>query len=208
MSRRYNKGLSTRPIIIRWPHIEGDYTDEFGRIVPEVYEAAGTLWHQAQGYALMMLRDEAKGQRLLLKATAIVSRVHEEQDTQIADLRGYLFQTFKHLVFGELAKEHRRMLRLAEMGECLKLNCDSDFIDHINTKILIEQIEKRMDSWTHDVFRLLVLDHTFEEIGRQRGKSGHVVRTKFRKQIIRIMKKIKAETDASKGKSSAYSATH
>lgn len=207
MSRRY-KGISARPIILTWPHIEGDYTDEFGRIVPEVYEAAGALWHQAQGYALMILRDEAKGQRLLLKATAIVSRVHEDQDTQIEDLRGYLFQTFKHLVFDERAKEQRHTLRVAELGECLKLSSDSDFIDQINTKILIEQIEERMDSWTRDVFGLLVLDHSFEEIGQKQGKSGHVVRTKFRKQIIRIMKRIKAETNASAAKSSAYSATH
>ena len=85
----------------------GEFADEFGVISPEVYQAAGELWPQAETLVHLKLRDSPTGMRLMLKAAATVSRKRREQPDQIRDLKAYLWTTFKHFISDEINKENR-----------------------------------------------------------------------------------------------------
>ena len=63
------------------------FTDEFGEIDRDVYAAADALWPQAERYALQTIRDAAAGQRLLMKACALITRRRNEMAGEIANLR-------------------------------------------------------------------------------------------------------------------------
>jgi hypothetical protein len=173
-----------------WPELSTAYTDEFGRIEPDVYEAAGALWKtRAERFALSTLADAPTGLRLMLKAVAVVSRKYAEPGNLIANLSAYLYQTYKHLVLAELKKENGHRQRATEREtelESLSVSLAEDVV----RKILVEQIMRQMDDWMREVFELLVLGHTFEEIGRLRDQNGHALGNKFNKHLKRLMKQI------------------
>jgi DNA-directed RNA polymerase specialized sigma24 family protein len=183
---------------IPWPSLETAYLDEFGQIETDVYLVASGLWRQAESYALRVLQDAQTGQILLLKATALVSRVKRESPKQIDNLQAYLYSTFKRLVLAQLEKEngHRKLevehlSQLPQPGESLSVDVDR--------KILIQQIMRSMESWMLEVFELLVLGHTFEEIAPRFNQSAHVLRTRYSKSLKKLTKQILAETlDAEK----------
>lgn len=174
-----------------WPTLETAYTDEFGDIDPEVYAAAGRLWRQGERYALSALGDASTGLRLMLKAAAIVSRRRTLPDDHITNLSAYLFQTYKHLVLAELEKENghrqREKDRQTEI-EAISVSLAED----VDRKILIQQIIRRMDEWMREVFELLTLGHSFEEIGKLRGQNAHALRTKFNRHLKRLTKQIQS----------------
>jgi hypothetical protein len=178
---------------VPWPSLASAYTDEFGHIEPNVYEAAGALWKvSGERLALSTLADAPTGLRLMLKAAAIVSRKHAEPESLIANLSAYLFQTYKHLVLAELEKENGHRQREKERQteiESLSVSLTED----LDRKILVQQLMGRMDDWMREVFELLVLGHTFEEIGRFRNQNAHVLRTKFNKRLKRLTKQIQSD---------------
>ena len=176
-----------------WPPLATAYTDEFGHISPDVYAAAGALWKiSAERLALSTLADAPTGLRLMLKAAAIVSRKHAEPGNVIANLSAYLYQTYKHLILAELEKENghrqRERERLSEI-ESLSVS----LLENVERKILVQQVIKHMDDWMREVFELLTLGHSFEEIWRLREEDAHVLRTKFSKQLKRLTKRIRPD---------------
>lgn len=176
-----------------WPELSIAYTDEFGLIDPVLYEAAGVLWKtSAERFALSTLADAPTGLRLMLKAVAIVSRKSAEPGNLIANLSAYLYQTYKHLVLAELEKENGHRRRETERQteiESLSVSLAED----VDRKILVQQIVRQMDDWMREVFELLTLGHTFEEIGRLRNQNAHALRTKFNKHLKRLTKQIQSE---------------
>ena len=176
---------------IIWPPLEAAYTDEFGEIDPEVYVAAGRLWSQGERFALSKLGDGASGLRLMIKATALVSRALASRDDPIANLPAYLFHTYRRLVIAELKEEKGHRQLETERQTELQGPSDSPAAD-IDRKILIEQIMARMDDWTRGVFQLRVLGHSFEEIGKLRGRNAHALRSKFNKRLKRLTKQIQS----------------
>jgi len=183
-----------------WPHLSSAYTDEFGQIEADVYRAAGELWRLAETYSIKVLQDSQAGQRLLLRAVAIVSRVYQERPDQINNLKAYLYRTFKRLVLDHLEKEngHRR-LEIENLSKLVHPG-DSTSAD-VERKILVQQIMRRMDAWMREVFELLMLGHTFEEIGPKFNQSAHLIRTKFSKELSKLTKRIQADTTAAEKKS-------
>jgi DNA-directed RNA polymerase specialized sigma24 family protein len=165
------------------------YVDEWGAIAPEVHRAAMTLREQAEKYARMTLRNEDAGHTLLAKASAIVTRALEDQPGDITNLPAYLFQTYKRLALAELEKEKSRERILANRaGEITQTGrADSAELDQ---QILVEELRKRMDERARQVFDLLVLGHTFEEIGLMLGKSSRAVRNNYYDHIERLKKEI------------------
>ena len=165
------------------------YIDEWGAIAPEVHRAAMGLREQAEKYARMTLRNEDAGHTLLAKASAIVTRALEDQPGGITNLSAYLFQTYKRLALDELEKEKSRERILANRaGEIAQTGrADSAELDQ---QILVEELRKRMDERTRQVFDLLVLGHTFEEIGLMLGKSSRAVRNNYYDHIDRLKKEI------------------
>jgi DNA-directed RNA polymerase specialized sigma24 family protein len=178
-----------------WPPLETGYTDEFGPIDAEAYQVAGHLWRQAESFARSKLGDEANGLRLLLKAAAQVSRLRAQQPDQITNLTAYLQQTYKRLVLAELEKENGHRQREEELArELSSLLCSPS--EELDRKILIQQLVRRMDEWTRQVFEWLALGHSFEEIGRALGRSPHATRNKYHERLKRLMQQIAAETEA------------
>jgi hypothetical protein len=64
-----------RSIRSAWSQLDCEYTDEHGRIAPDIYHAAGRLRQQALSFARSSLGDdEEQAQALLLRAAAQVTR--------------------------------------------------------------------------------------------------------------------------------------
>lgn len=177
-----------------WPTIDSAYIDEYGQIQVEVYMAAGLILEKAKRFAQATLQDPQAGSRLLFRAAAIVSLKISDVDTEIEDLKGYLFQTYKNLVLDELRKENRRKEIQTERRvelESLSVNVAED----IDRKILLEQIVLHMDPWLRRVYEWRCLDLDFELIAKSLGEKTHVVRSKYSKKLAQLIKQINQATD-------------
>jgi hypothetical protein len=166
-----------------WPPLDAAYNDEFGLIEPEVYAAAGQLWLKGEKYALSTIGDGAAGLRLMVKAVALVSRKRATPGHAIENLSAYLFQTYKRLLLAEMEKQNGHRQRDLESYAALsesRLNADAEELER---KILLQQIVVRMDGWMREIFELLTLGYSFEEIGRLRDENGHALSTKFNKNL-------------------------
>ena len=188
------------PAGTNWPPLETAYTDEFGHIEPEVYRTAGTLWNAyGEQYARSKLGDAPTGLRLMLKAAASVSRKYLDPNVHIESLPDYLFKSYKRLVLAELEMQNGHRRREAERHAEAASLPDATVAD-MDRKILIQQIIRRMDAWTREIFELLILRYTFEEIGKMRGENGHHIRTKYGKKLKGLKKLLEAESDSAEEK--------
>jgi DNA-directed RNA polymerase specialized sigma24 family protein len=175
-----------------WPTIDSAYTDEDGSIDPVVYEMAGQVWPHAERLAVSVLRDQAAGMRVMMRAVAIVSRRRGEAGFDIKDLRPYLFRVYKNLVLGELKKQNRRR-DLEEQWEG-QLSAASHTADGLDRKILIEELLSRMDLWTRRVFEWRVLGYKFEVIGEFLGMEANHVRSAYSKSMARLREDVKGDS--------------
>lgn len=177
-----------------WPPLESAYTDELGPIDPEVYQAAGAIWTRWGGrFALRTLKDEPAGLQLMLKAVANVSRRAAQGAPLITNLNSYLSLTYKRLVLAKLEEDSGHRQRERAVADELPLT-DSIVAD-VERKILVQQIIRRMDRWMREVFELLTLGYTFEEIGQSLGMASNVVRSKYQKNLMRLKKQLEGETE-------------
>jgi hypothetical protein len=176
-------------IITDQPEIATPYQDEWGEVSPEVYQAVVSLQEQAESYARATLGAEDAGRTLMAKAAALVTRVLEERQEQITSLEAYLFQTYKRLVQAELEKERTREKILAERAGEVSRN-GHNVSDELDQYILIEQLRMRMNQRTRQVFDLLALGHTFEEIGAMLGKTGRAIRNNYYEQVARLKEEV------------------
>jgi DNA-directed RNA polymerase specialized sigma24 family protein len=173
---------------LSWPSLDEGYIDEFGVICPEVYQAAGELWPQAESLVYSRLRDRPAGIRLMLKAAAAVSRILQEQPDQIRDLKAYLWTTFKRLISEEAENENR--YQPLEPEHHLTNNSHGPS-EALNDQILIEEVIAQMDSWTRTVFELRVLGYQFEEIAQMLKMRPNLLRSKFHKGIKKLSRQIR-----------------
>jgi DNA-directed RNA polymerase specialized sigma24 family protein len=173
---------------LSWPILDEGYTDEFGVICPEVYQAAGELWPQAENLVYSRLHDRPAGMRLMLKAAAAVSRKFQEQPDQIRDLKAYLWTTFKRLISEEVEYENRYQPLEPEQHLTNNYHGPSE---SINDQILIEEVMAQMDSWTRTVFELRVLGYQFEEIAQMLKMPPNLLRSKFQKEIKKLSRRIR-----------------
>lgn len=174
-----------------FPPIDAAYTDEFGRVDPEVHNVAREIWSPAKFFALRFLRDSHKGLDLLLKSVARVSRIRE--NTQIDNLRAYLYLTYKRLILAEIEKENGHQRLLSERFAAEVSNRETE--EELNKKILINELRLRMDDWTRDVFDLLSLGYTYENLVPRYGKAANVIRSKYSKKIAGLARRINSEIE-------------
>jgi DNA-directed RNA polymerase specialized sigma24 family protein len=177
-----------------WPAIESAYADEYGQIQLEVYMTAGAIREKVERFAQATLQDPQVGSRLLFRAAALVSLKMADGDTHIEDLKGYLFQTYKNLVLHELRKENRRKEIQTEHRnelDSLSINVAED----VDRKILLEQIVRHMDPWLRRVYEWRCLDYDFDLIAKSLGEKSHVVRSKYSKKLMRLIKQINQATE-------------
>ena len=172
---------------LAWPNLDEGYTDEFGVIYPEVYQAAGELWPQAETFISSKLHDHPAGMRLMLKAAAAVSRKNEEQPDQIRDIKAYLWTTFKRNIYEEAEKERR--LEPLKSGEWPENDVHAPS-EALNDQILIERVMTQMDSWTRTVFELRALGYHFEDIAQMLKMRPSLLRSKFHKKIKKLSRRL------------------
>lgn len=173
--------------VTSWPVVEQSWIDLYGAIDADIYGAAAELWPRAERIILQYQQDVSAGQQLMMKACALVTRRRGE--TELANVTAYLFQTWKHLFFAELAKNdgHRRL-------EASLASTDPPATADPERTILIQQIEQRMDAETRRIFHWLCLGHTFQEIGVFLGIRAESVRNKYNRQLHRLMEQFKSST--------------
>ncbi len=174
---------------MNWPLLDAGYTDEFGSVDPEVYHAAGQLWPEAERFACRRIGDGAAGMRLMLKAVAIVSQRRGEMAGDIAHLSAYLNKTYTRLVLAELKQINGR--KALEWAHAEELSPASDSTEEIERKILIEELCRRMDPWTREVFEARILGFGFEMLEQDLGMKANAIRARFSKQIARIKSEIR-----------------
>jgi DNA-directed RNA polymerase specialized sigma24 family protein len=182
-----------------WPEVQGAYLDEFGPIDPKVYTYATSLWPAVEPLVLRTIRDEHHGQRLMIKAVALVSRKLAEQPGRLTNLKSYLSQTFRRLLFEEFEKQTNHAERDAEVFALTTAIPDSPE-DEINKLILVHEILDRADSWTREVFHFLILGHTLDEIGSHYHMKGNFVRSRLSKRVKKLADQIRKETRAAERK--------
>lgn len=186
-----------------WAIGEQAFEDEFGPIERPVYEAGQQLWPRLESHARQTLGDGAAGQRLLMKACALVTRKYRENPAAIQNLPAYLHRTWQRLVLAELEKlnGHRRLAAqlVAEETAAQTWRQTSAELDR---RILLQQIIGQMDDWTRRVFEYLTLGFTYDEIAAQMGGNGHALRMRFDRQIKQLTKRLNPlpTTDASQFK--------
>lgn len=173
-----------------WPPLDARYIDEFGPVDLEVYGAAGQLWPKAERFARRKIGDGAAGMRLMFKAAAIVSRRRSEMAGNITHLSAYLYKTYTRLILAELKGINGR--RALESAHEAELSPVSDSTEEIERKILIEELCRRMDSWTRKVFELRTLGFGFDMMERELGMKANAIRARFSKQIARIRSEIES----------------
>ncbi len=177
-----------------WGTLEIGYTDEFGKIAPDIYEAASRVWRRAQDYAARVLQgvDEARARTMLLKAAAQVTRARDEKAHQISELDAYLLQTFKRVVGAESEKDGNRRRFESEAGYEAEWYCQAS---NVERRILLAEIADLMDDWTRSVFRWLTLDYSFDEIARHLGMSTKAVRNKYNRRLKALIEQVVSGSD-------------
>ncbi len=176
-----------------WPEIQGAYVDEFGPVDIEIYNLAGDMWPSVQTRIQRTINNLEEGQRLMLKAVAIVSRRSNEQPERMTNTRAYLFVTFCRL----LLEEHRRQAGHdqldANFGGSFSTPKDPDYVD-IEQAILVREILERADDWTREIYEYLILGYAHEEIALKLGIKANQLRSTWSKKIARLRKQIQLET--------------
>ena len=176
----------------KWPTLQEPYKDEYGLILPEVYEVARKLWPREEGFVLLKLGDSARGQSIMFRAISVVSQVISQKPDHITHLDAFLKRTFRRLVLKELKIEngHREKVELAAndpVTESLMGNHEEE----PDRKILILQIIRMMHEPTRHVFELLCLGHTYDEIAGALNQPANGIRSRFSKQIEKIRKQLR-----------------
>ncbi|MFN0112906.1 MAG: hypothetical protein ACKVZH_28940 [Blastocatellia bacterium] len=159
------------------------FMDEYGAIDSQVHETAQTLWPKAERDSQQTLHDTATGWRLLMKASALVTRKLATSPDTISNLKGYLYRTWQRLLLEELEKEtlHRRIEE--DLATETNDNQPANSVRQLDRQILLKEIIARMDDWTRRVFEYQTLGFTFDEIARELGGNGHAIRVRYDRQI-------------------------
>jgi DNA-directed RNA polymerase specialized sigma24 family protein len=192
-----------------WPPLEevfapaggaAPYRDEFGEIDADVYQTAGELWNgRGREFARARLQDCPSGLRLMVRAAADVTRRRREHEAEIKHLSGYLWTAYRHLVLNELEKEndHRRR----DFMNVMESSGQDSTAKDLDRKILVQEVERRMDAFTRKVYQYLLLGFEFSEIGEKLNKNPRALKRRFDRQLARLMKQIEAEHAAAASKS-------
>ncbi|MGI9065873.1 MAG: RNA polymerase sigma factor [Pyrinomonadaceae bacterium] len=179
-----------------WPEIQGAYIDEFGPVDIEIYNLAGDMWPSVQSRILRTINNLQEGQRLMLKAVAIVTRRRNEQPERMTNLTAYLFVIFCRLLLEEQRRQSGHDQLDANTIEGLGNQKDSDSVD-INQAILVREILDRADAWTREIYEYLILGYSYEEIAPKLGMRANRLRSIWSKKIGRLKKQIEQETRTS-----------
>lgn len=166
-----------------FPPIDKSYADPFGEVDPFVYDIARDIWPTARQLADEMIGDRHLGADLMLKAVASVSAARRK--AEISNLRSYLFRAYRNTLLTECAKRNGRRRIIDTM--------DSEPADQVSERaalerrILIDECRGQMEPWMREVFDLLAIGFTFDELVPKYGAAANVIRSKFSKKLKQLV---------------------
>jgi len=165
--------------------------DRFGRAIePLVLEVATQVVPRALAYAEKWAIDPAVAATLLEECAAAVSRVVQKPrpngKVAIRDLQSYLFSAFIRRV----NKIRRKMPVIANTSSAaIARQVSGDFELHI----LADEILKRCDPITRDMFYRRNQGLSWEEIGKDYSISAHAAESRFSQALQRVRKRLGLE---------------
>ena len=180
------------PLSSAWPPLTSAYHDEYGRIDPDVYAAAGKLWPTAQNKLRRSQVDLEEGLILMFRAVAQVTQMIGKRSKEIENLGGYIWVTFSRLMVQEI--ETRTLHSELDAKYAARFApTTSRSEDEIINIIQINEIRDRADEWLREVLEFYLLGHTFEEIADLMGGRANRIRSKFSKKMKKLAKQVRGE---------------
>ncbi len=168
---------------LEWPTFEARYEDEYGALDPAVYEVARSLWPKAERFGTFALHDPAAAFDLMHKAVARVSNLIARGD-QIRNVAGYLYQTYKHLIAQEKAKQINRHQPLKDVEQSLVVDITRD----LERKIALREAFEHMDEVERHLTLCLMFGYSYEETAEIMGTPSATLRQQFSRLKKRIAK--------------------
>jgi RNA polymerase sigma factor (sigma-70 family) len=177
-----------------WPHWDAltpTFKNSFSSINAEAYEAARQVWPNALHFAQHHGLDASDALEPFLKVVESVSKAIERHDSEeIKSLPNYLFRSYQRAIWRKLKEEKQHESLDFVNNDIASI---ADVSDAMERTILLGEIVARMDKQNHQVFELLILGYSFEEIGRKLNISPNVIRARFSRELRRLAKEVNAE---------------
>lgn len=170
--------------------------------VDKVYETARSLLPAAISFSIKKGLDPTLAEDLLMEAAENLLNRKSTGDTDIKNIPGYLFTSFKNLVLNELQQNQRyEDLTEAQFGS---LSDRQIAVSQIEKEILKEQIVRHLSPEARFIFNCLVLGYSFKEISslfyQQFGlrMADNAIRSKYSKALQRTAKKLRETNPSTK----------
>ena len=165
-----------------FPPIEKAYADPYGEVDPFVYDIARQIWPSARQLADEMIGDRHLGVDLMLKAVASVSAARRK--AEITNIRSYLFRAYRNTLLTECSKRNgqRKIIDTIAPEPVTQTSEDAA----LERRILIDQCRGQMEPWMREVFDLLAIGFTFDELVPKYGNAANAIRSKFSKKLRRL----------------------
>jgi DNA-directed RNA polymerase specialized sigma24 family protein len=129
-----------------------------------------------------MIGDRHLGVDLMLKAVASVSAARRKEG--IVNLRSYLFRAYRNTLLTERSKRNGRRKIIDTIAPEPVTQISEDAA--LERRILIDQCREQMEPWMREVFDLLAIGFTFEELVPRYGRAANVIRSKFSKKLKQL----------------------
>jgi len=173
--------------------VDAEYEEEFGTVHPCVLATAEIVWRKSGNFFSSIIQDPHQCLKILMQATALVSRKYNACETDIKNPTSYLYSTFKHLVLAEVSRQKRHCeLEIAAGRKRIEAD-DIGEDEKIYQKILVNQLRARMDEWMREVFDLQTLGYQYKDLIPQYGSSENVIRSKYSKNLLKLKNEIQTE---------------
>jgi RNA polymerase sigma factor (sigma-70 family) len=158
----------------------------------EIVKVAQSLLPAARAMAERAHRASVPVEDLMQEAITKVGpwKQRVQRKPPITNLPGYLFTTYKHLLWAYLRRTQQEV-NLSE-SDWNRLPASANPLQIIEAKILIEEIVKRLKEEERFIFNCLAMDYSYREISkmyeRQFGTKmeENVLRSKFSKAVKKL----------------------
>lgn len=189
--------MESNALQITWPSVNATYEVPEGLIDLDVHEAAGKVLRRVAGFAMSMVKDEGLVVEFMYTAAAKVTAARSNSPESIKSLTNYLYCTYKNLLCDYWKKQNRcqqlsgdlidTFVVLFTPGDAL---VDFDSARELERKRLVAEIVEQMDGWTLEIFDLLVIGYTFEDIARKKGEQSNRIRATYNRRLKVLAQKM------------------
>lgn len=162
--------------------------------ITEVYGTASSLLPAAESFARQVGFDPALAEDTLMEAADRVIDVRRKGTSEIINLPGYLFSTYKRLILLSVRRSHTEKELSNEQLE--QISDPSQVAAEVERKILIEEVVRHMDPQSRFIFDCLLLGYSYRDISKKFSQrfgldiKDNALRSKFSKTVQRLAKQL------------------